>query len=156
VSSNRHRFVISRLISIAAVSGALVALSACDPAKPYSGAVTADQEVVGALNARRAADGRSPLTIDAGLDAAAQRWAEELARSGVLRHSSSLAAGRSFSVAGENVGMGADIDQVADAFDHSPAHLANILDRRYTVTGIGVATDGRGRVWVVEQFMKPA
>ncbi|MCU1345981.1 MAG: SCP-like extracellular [Acidimicrobiia bacterium] len=146
----------SRLVSIAAVTGALFALSACDPATQYAGSVTADQEVVGAVNARRATDGKGALRIDVGLESAAQRWADELARSGVLRHSDSLAAGRHFSVAGENVGTGSNLDQVSDAFNHSPAHLANIVDKRYTLIGVGVATDGNGRVWVVEQFMKPA
>ena len=112
--------------------------------------------VVSAVNARRARAGDAPLAIDANLDATAQSWAQELARSGVLRHSASVGAGRPYTVAGENVGMGTSVDQISSAFEHSAPHLANIVDRRYTVIGIGVATDSRGRVWVVQQFMKPA
>jgi uncharacterized protein YkwD len=146
----------SRLLSAVAVSGALIALSACDQAKPYAGSVSAEQEGVSAVNTRRAADGRPPLQMDAGLHAASQRWANQLAASGVLRHSGSVASGRAFSVAAENVGVGSSQEQVTQAFEHSPAHLANILDRRFTLVGIGVATSEDGRVWVVEQFMRPA
>jgi uncharacterized protein YkwD len=135
---------------------AIGALSACDPAAPYAGSVAADQEVAGAVNARRSAEGRGSLSIDGGLDAAAQRWAEEMARTNTLKHSSTVGAGRSFTAAGENVGVGGSIQAVDDAFEKSPGHLANIVDKRYTVIGVGVATDSHGRVWVVEQFMRPS
>jgi uncharacterized protein YkwD len=77
-----------------------------------------------------------------------------LAADGRLYHTPDLTAGLNFNwrVLGENVGYGGSVASVCDAFLKSATHRANVLDRRFTLVGVGVALDGQGRTFVVEQF----
>jgi uncharacterized protein YkwD len=38
----------------------------------------------------------------------------------------------------------------------SPGHRANILDGKFTRTGVGVAVDADGTVYVTQVFLRPA
>ncbi len=49
---------------------------------------------------------------------------------------------------GENVGNGFSLMAVYNAFVASPDHHANMVDKTFNHTGVGVATDSRGQVWV--------
>jgi uncharacterized protein YkwD len=87
-----------------------------------------------------------PLTKDAKLTEYAQRWAEKMASSGRMRHSSVrdiMALG--FSPAGENIAWGQPNEQaVMSAWLRSPGHRSNIMGSRYTAIGCGASTaDGR-------------
>jgi uncharacterized protein YkwD len=102
----------------------------------------------------RASAGLAALGRDGSLDAMAADWAQELASSGNLRHSSipKSIVGRPWSTAGENVGFGPSVPVVHDALVASPGHYANITGAAFTRLGVGVAVDGAGQVWVVEVF----
>jgi len=102
------------------------------------------------VNAIRAAAGRQPLTQAHGAQQLAQDWADHLASTGVLVHNPGLAAATT-GLVGENVGYGEDWRAVLAAFEDSPPHLANILDRDYTRVGVG-HTEGYGQVWIVLVF----
>jgi uncharacterized protein YkwD len=105
-------------------------------------------------NSVRAAAGLAPLARDGSLDSQAVAWAQELARSGQLRHSSIPRSiiGNPWTTVGENVGVGPSVQIVHDALVASSGHYANITGAAYTRVGIGVAVDASGQVWVCEVF----
>jgi uncharacterized protein YkwD len=90
----------------------------------------------------------SPALIDK-----AQAWADELARRGVLSHST-LTDGvpDGWVKLGENVGRGPSIEAVHAGFLGSPAHRTNLVDASFNWIGTGVATAGDGTVFVVQVF----
>jgi uncharacterized protein YkwD len=57
---------------------------------------------------------------------------------------------------GENVGVGATVAAIHDAFLHSPHHYENIVDPRWDQVGIGVMVRNRV-IWVTVNFeeLKP-
>lgn len=85
----------------------------------------------------------------------AQRWAEHLAASGSLAHStlSSGLDGVPWVSVAENVGRGSSITSVHESFMASPRHRGNILDRRWDRVGTGHAVGRDGRVYVVQVFV---
>lgn len=107
------------------------------------------------LNQERASRGVSPLHLSPDLVQVAQSWSDEMARTGVLRHNPRLKSAVSnwWSV-GENVGMGPDLQDIEQAFWHSPEHRANILDAHYTDVGIA-STYGDDRLWITVVFRQP-
>lgn len=84
----------------------------------------------------------------------AQAWAERLASKNTLAHSN-LSSGMDggWSLITENVGYGSSIEAVHRQFMDSSSHRANILDRRMTHLGVGVA-QGHGRTFVVQVFVR--
>jgi uncharacterized protein YkwD len=105
----------------------------------------ADQQEV----PRQATGGRQPLTVDSRLDAAAQRHADDmLARSyfahrdpdGKTVRERAREAGFRWSAIGENIAEGQQsVKEVVESWMRSAGHRENILDRRYTRTGVGLA-----------------
>jgi len=139
---------------VAALSLPLVA-TACDPAPEAAGALApASEQVRTLVNEARAASGVADLAENDVLQARAQAWAEHLAAIGTLVHTPDLSVGLNFRwrVLGENIGFGSTVSNVCDAFLKSPTHRGNVVDPRFTVIGVGVAVDGQGRTFVVEQF----
>jgi hypothetical protein len=101
----------------------------------------------------RAENGLGGLRRNAGLAAAAQAWAEQMAATGTLAHNpdylSQIPAG--WARAGENVGWAGSDEELIGAFMASPGHRANILGD-YTDVGIGRAVDAAGVVWEAQEF----
>ena len=93
--------------------------------------------------------GRRPLAVDSGLEAAAQRHADDmLARSyfahrdpdGKTVRERAREAGFDWSAVGENIAEGQQsVREVVESWMHSAGHRENILDRRYIRTGVGLA-----------------
>jgi hypothetical protein len=76
---------------------------------------------------------------------------------GDIFHNPSLAhdltaAGLRWTVAGENVGVGASVDSVEKAFMNSHEHRSNILDRRFNAIGVSVVAADDGHVYVTQIF----
>lgn len=109
------------------------------------------------VDASRAAAGLKPLARNPKVAAVAQSWAEELARSGTLRHNPYFASQipSGWTRAGENAGYvygGTSPDaRLHQLWMNSPGHAANILGT-YNTIGIGRAVDRQGRVWGVQVF----
>ena len=124
------------------------------PAPEVALSGSAAAEIFDRANGARAAAGLPGLRRDGSLDEAAAGWAVELARSGVLRHSSlpNQIVGRPWRTVGENVGYGPTAVVVHEALMRSPGHQANILGSGFSAVGVGAAIDVRGRVWVVQLF----
>ena len=112
------------------------------------------QRVLAQINQSRAAAGRPPVAMNLQMATNAQRWAEHLAATGRLEHTTRLReetpAGSSWGA--ENVGGPAQsLESVHRSFLNSPPHRANMLSRA-NLAGTGVARDRYGRLWVVHRF----
>lgn len=160
--------------SVVATEGRSVAL----PGRPAArrsrkGSEDADPDalaraVLAEVNAVRRRAGARPLRADAALTRAAARYAQELASRREIEHVSRTPGRRTFRqriaaaggrarIAGENLArMTASPSSLPEravrAWMRSPGHRANMLDRSYARTGIGVWL-GRDGVWyVVQEF----
>lgn len=139
-----------RTRSLTRLGGFLIALllvaAACSPQQ---------QQALDLVNAERAAAGIHGLLPSPHAMNKAQAWAEEMARTGSLRHSD-LRQGmpEGFLRLGENVGRGPSIEAIQQGFMNSPAHRANLLDRNFDWGGTGYAVAADGTVYVVQVFAK--
>ena len=117
---------------------------------------TPQQNIYDLINAERQLAGLPPLAYDAGLMAAAQAHADDVARTGVLTHVGSdgttgderlTRSGFASTAWGENLAMGysSPADVVA-AWLNSPDHRATLLNPQYPLMGVGIAS-GSGTVW---------
>ena len=108
-------------------------------------------------NAARATAGLPLYTYAVDLAAVAQGQADRMASRSDVYHNPNLGSEvPNWNEAGENVGAGANPDQIHDAFMASPGHRANILSDSYTEFGIGTAVGGDGRLYVAEVFRLPS
>lgn len=109
------------------------------------------QEVVNLVNAERAKEGLSPLSIDSKVTAAAQVRATEIKTSfshtrpdGRSCFTALAEAGASYSGAGENIAIGQKTPaEVVTAWMNSPGHRANIMKPSFKYIGVGV----NGTAW---------
>ena len=109
-------------------------------------------------NALRGSRGIAALGSDGRMVAIAQRWASHMASTQTLSHNADLPneIPPDWQKYGENVGTGPSVDAIQQAFVNSPHHYANLVDPDFAVVGIAVVTDGRGALWVVEDFLLEA
>lgn len=121
-----------------------------------TGSATAAQEVLRLVNAARAQNGLSALTLDASMSRAANVRASELAKSfshtrpnGTRGLTALAEAGVSYRAAGENIAAGQQTAQaVMSGWMNSSGHRANILSSKYSRLGVGqVVINGR-TYWV--------
>jgi len=108
--------------------------------------------VMDLANQARALVGCDPLNYNTQLERSAQGHAEDMSRNHYMSHTS--LDGRTFDQRiratgydggriGENIGAGfGDPSSIMDAWMHSPAHKANILDCRFRNIGVGYDLDG--------------
>ena len=138
-------------MSVAALAmAAAFVLSAC--LTPQQGSVLSE------LNADRRANGLSALNTQADAQAKAQAWAEKIARDGRLSHSN-LSDGIKvrWCNLGENVGYGASVASIQDAYMSSSGHRANVLSKTWNGVGVGYAkgkVNGVSVIFTVQVFIK--
>ena len=121
-----------------------------------TGTSSAAQAVLAEVNAARAKNGLSALTLDANMNRAAAVRAAELAQSfshtrpnGSRGLTALNEAGVSYRTAGENIASGQQSAQaVVSAWMNSSGHRANILSSLFGRMGVGQATIGRRTYWV--------
>jgi uncharacterized protein YkwD len=93
------------------------------------------------INQARWHAGRSGLTYSVLLSQRARAHSALMASKGTIFHTTNLAGvfrGFSWTIGGENVGMGPSMDALHTAFMLSPHHRENNLDPRFHRFGIGV------------------
>lgn len=121
-----------------------------------TGTSSAAQAVLAEVNAARAQNGLSALTLDANMNRAAAVRAAELAQSfshtrpnGSRGLTALNEAGVSYRTAGENIASGQQTAQaVVSAWMNSSSHRANILSASFGRMGVGQATIGGRTYWV--------
>jgi putative cell wall-binding protein len=114
-------------------------------------ALSSWDEIHRTTNEQRQVAGQPSLIRDATLDAAAQEWADEMARLGRMVHSStdwrSSRLPQGWDTHGENVAYGySTAGKVMTAWMNSEGHKANIIKSRYTRIGVGYVASGN--YWV--------
>jgi hypothetical protein len=126
------------------------------PIVAFAGPARADtsSDVLTWVNGLRGSAGIAPLTTDPALAAVAQQWANEMASTGVLGANPNLAsqAPSGWTIIGENIGDGYSLAAVETMIAGSSSGRNNILTSAYNHTGVGLATDSKGQVWLAEDF----
>ena len=144
------RFTVWKLAASVAVATVAVGIA---PARADAGDAA---RLLSLTNQVRSARGLGSLTVDAQLNAVAQRWATTLAAQGVLSHNSALPSQvTGWKSLGENVGVGGTVDAVHNGFLASPTHLENLVDPVFTRVGFGIVRPD-ARIFVVQVFMTPS
>ena len=114
-----------------------------------------EQNLLESTNDSRAATGLPALAWNPDLADDAEAQAKRMADSDQLYHTEDLASVTTgWTRLGENVGFGASVGVVHDAFMASSGHRANVLGEWDSI-GVGVAVDG-SLVWVSVIFMESA
>jgi uncharacterized protein YkwD len=136
------------------------------PAPPDPAGAAAS--LLAATNRARAAAGLPALAVDPRLNATAQSWAAECARTGVLSHfgpggstpwSRLQAAGIKYVSASENAAEGQSTPEqvINDWISEKPpgitGHRDNVYSRSFTHAGVGCATGKDGRIFWVMDFV---
>lgn len=125
-----------------------------------SGAQTGfESDMLKQVNAQRAKNGKSALTLNQSLCASARVRASEIAKDGCFSHTRpdgsgcfTAISGVSYWTAGENIAMGTwgyyGVDEIMDGWMNSEGHRANILNGDFSEVGFGcVVVNGNG-YWV--------
>jgi uncharacterized protein YkwD len=145
--SSRPRRLLAGLIALAAL------LVAAPPADAGSRFTENQLEVRDLVNNTRDNNGMRGLEILPGFSDKATLWARQLVACQCLKHRDGpYGATAGWCAAAENVGRGYSLAQVHRAFLGSPPHRENILTRRFTHIGTGVARDANGEYFVVQAF----
>jgi uncharacterized protein YkwD len=132
------------------------------PVPPTPGEAAA--ALLAATNRARQAAGLPALAADPRLNATAQSWAAECARTGVLSHfgpggstpwSRLQAAGIKYVSASENAAEGQSTpEQVINDWLKDPPHAENVLGRAFTHAGSGCAAGRDGRLYWVADYIR--
>lgn len=121
--------------SIAAIGSLL-----WNPPEPVSASAGDESAFVAALNQVRAENGLPAFTVNAELSDLSRGHAQVMADAGEIFHANPISGGYSgpWQKLGENVGVGANVQVLVDAFVASSGHFANIIDPSFTQIGVGV------------------
>jgi len=116
------------------------------------------------VNSARTSRGVPVLVVNGLLHGAARAHSRDMALGGFFGHEDS--AGRSFAdrlvplartwIVGENIAVARSVDQAHAEFLGSAPHLVNMLDRRFTRLGVGVASVGLMGYAYTEDFAGPS
>jgi uncharacterized protein YkwD len=124
-------------------------------AEPALATTTPREQMLALTNQSRADHGVPRLKLNARLSKMATRHSRQMAQQKTLFHTGNIPRELRhwhWSVWGENVGMTTDtLPTLEDAFMNSPVHRENILNRRFTHVGIGIARVN-GAYWVTLTF----
>ncbi len=111
-------------------------------------------DLLSMMNAARSANGLAPVSMHSDLTDDALAWSQHLMAQGSLSHNPNLASvTNGWSRLGENVGVGATIASLHDAFMASSSHRGNVLGD-YDYVGIAVVEENPTKLWVTVVFMK--
>ena len=114
----------------------------------------AREKVLHFVNHYRVEHGLRKVSENWDVDVTAQHHANLMKDSRTLFHSSNMwtkLRGHHARYWGENIGMGPSVWRVFKGWVHSSEHRRNMLARRFTHTGIGVAYS-HGYYWITQIF----
>ncbi|MBV9665385.1 MAG: CAP domain-containing protein [Actinobacteria bacterium] len=115
---------------------------------------TEEAQFIVLTNQLRVSKGLVPLAPDGHLTDVARAWSAQMASSGTLAHNPNFAVqmGSGWRKLGENVGVGASVDWLQQAFINSPHHYENLVDPDFRMVGVGVVDTADGNIWVTVDF----
>ena len=122
-----------------------------------------EQEILALVNAERAKQNLSALTINWELSRVAKLKCEDMRDNNYFSHDSPTYGspfdminqfGISYTTAGENIAAGqATAEAVMESWMNSEGHRENILSSEYSELGVGYAEGGTQRTYWVQQFI---
>jgi hypothetical protein len=114
-----------------------------------------ESQFISKHNATRSSRGIRTMAVKSDLTSVARRHSARMASKGTIWHNPNLAneVGGNWTVLGENVGMGPDVNDLYQAFMDSSPHRRNILDPDYNQFGVGVVIS-EGTIYVTIVFAK--
>ena len=134
-------------------SGAGIAMVDPVPVSRVNTSMDIEGQILASVNAERARKGLQPLVYNRLLTRAALIHAQDLEHSGIFSHTGSDGStagkrarrvGYDFCIVGENLSMGyASLEAAMQGWMTSKGHRDNILNRRFTEIGIGIAEGAR-------------
>ena len=127
-----------------------------------SGSAVGDEEIgprrhmLALTNSDRTYHDRAALSFAERLAAYAKSHSEAMAKKGYIYHSTGdqlreALEGYKWELGGENVGVGASLESLEDAFMASVPHRKNILRRVYDHAAVGIAR-ADDRIWITVIF----
>ncbi len=152
----RGRGLLGRAVGLLVASLLLSpAVSATLATAAHADTGSEEAQFLAETNHLRVSHGLQPLATDGTLLSIARRWSANMAAAGGISHNMNLPNEVSlpWEKLGENVGVGATVDSIQQAFINSPHHYENLVDPVYNYVGIGVVDSG-GRIWVTVDFMQ--
>jgi uncharacterized protein YkwD len=141
---------------IALVAALVLALAGPMAASPAAAVNREERQLRSMVNDERDQRRVRTLGMRRFLVRAARNHSRDMASTGTLVHSDDLATvpgDRAWNIIGENIGVGASMDVLHEAFMDSPPHRRNALNRVYRYVGVGMARSADGRIWVTVLFM---
>ena len=142
-------------LSLRLSASALLALAVVLPWTAFADSAS-DSQFAADTNQARSDNSLRGYSVSSDLTSVARRWAAYMASHRTLEHnpsySSQVCCWRSV---GENVGVGASVSQIQQAFMNSSPHRDNILSHSFTQAGFGTARGSDGRLYVDELFRQP-
>lgn len=121
------------------------------------------KEVVILVNKERAKQGLAPLKDNWQLSRVARYKSEDMRDKNYFSHTSPTYGspfdmiknfGIRYMAAGENIAMGQQTAaSVMNAWMNSPGHRSNILSRKFTEIGVGIAKNKNGTIYWTQQFI---
>jgi uncharacterized protein YkwD len=112
----------------------------------------AEQLLIASTNLVRTSVGLPALIDHNDLDFYARVWAGHLSKIGELGHSDIATLLGPWLIVGENIAAGTDMGQIAQALANSSDHYQTMVEPAYLYTGVGVAVDSAGKLWVCQVF----
>ena len=130
------------------VAATLLVVTAC---LPYN---QQESYVYDQTNALRGSSGIAHVAPMDELTTRARTWARTLAARGQLAHSDLNQIGVAWTAAAENVGVSNSAEDVYRLLVNSPGHRTNMVNPKFTHTGVGTARGKDGRIYVVQLFIR--
>lgn len=140
------------MLTLVAVALLALGTAACMPAE--------ERTFLDRTNAMRTARGIPALAEQQALTDKAERWAQHMAATGTLAHSSLTAdlGGLAWARLAENVAVSTPTADplltLHELVVSSAGHRQNLLDPGFTHMGVGFAVGPDGRAWVAQVFAR--
>ncbi len=123
-----------------------------------------ERQVVELVNAERAKNGLSALTLDSSVSKVARAKSQDMATNNYFSHTSPTYGnagsmlkqfGIKYTAYGENIASGQKTpQQVVTAWMNSSGHRANILSSTFTKIGVGYVTNSSGKAYWTQMFIR--
>lgn len=145
-----------RTAAVALIAASVVLLPVLTPQRAEAVAHSNREHMLQLTNDARTARDRDELAFARALSRYAKQHSRDMAEAGYLFHTDadtlrSVLEPYDWSIGGENLGVGSDLESLQDAFMASKPHRQNLLRRAYDHAAIGVVEQD-GRVWVTLIF----
>ena len=121
---------------------------------PSHATASQEQDFVSRINAERSSRGLATLSVRSDLTAYARDWSATMASQDAIWHDPDIAQKvTGWTALGDNVGRGATVSSLHDAFMNSSTHRGIILDPDFNQVGVGVAVAG-DTIYVTAVFVR--